>query len=248
MGKQRTPATFQYQPVPFAPPGFRSPFGEFGYSPEGKLFSLDRGEELAESWSDESRRRALLRQLLPQLGVTSPQRESLRDRFERAFYDRLLNRIQEHFSSAQQEALEQLGARNLLGSSLEARRLKDLESSRAQSVTEAARQAIISSEELARQDEEMKLALVRALERGIADEFSRRLQAARLVTGVGLQGAGLHQRAQESLNQLRFSAWRERLRSGSNLSSLLGDISRGASLSKSLAKVIAPVVLSALSG
>jgi hypothetical protein len=196
MGKQRTSTTF-------TPPGFQSPFGRFSYDPTAGSFLFSRGEELEESRSDESMRRAFLRQLLPQLGTSSAQREAIRSRFEQAFYDRLRSRIQENFSQAQGEVLEQLGARNLLGSSIESSRLGDLEAKRMQSTIEAAREAILESEELRRQDEELKLALTRALEQGITDEFGRRLQATRLVTGVGLKGAGLHQRAEEFYSQVR---------------------------------------------
>lgn len=217
MGKQRTPAAF-------SPPGFQSPFGRFSYDPTTGSFLFARGEELEESQSDESLRRSFLRQLLPQLGVSSEQREAMRSRFEQTFYERLRDRIQEGFSQAQGDVLEQLGARNLLGSSIEAQRLSDLEARRMQSTVDAARQAILESEELRRQDEELKLALTRALEQGITDEFSRRLQATRLATGVGLQGAGLYQRAQEFSSQFQQKEQQQQTREMINLIATLGKI------------------------
>lgn len=234
MGKARTPAVSQFQ--------FKSPFGELRYDPEVGSASFGDGGALADSSLDESLRRNLLRQLLPQLGVTAPQRESIRGRFEQAFYDRLRERIQEDFTSTQSKALEQLGARNLLGSSLEARRLGDLESARSQSVTDAAQRAIIESEELSRQDEETKLALLRALEQGIANEFTRRLEAARLTGSLGLQGAGLSQRAKESAERMSFNTMQEQFRSGLDLIRLLNSLSMRGDLSGELLSVLGPLV------
>lgn len=227
MGKSRTPST---APSSLATTAAMSPFGRFSFDPEAGTFSFTQGKELSRSRADETARREILRQLLPELGFTSPQRESIRGRFEQALFDRLRDRIQESFSEAQRETLEQLGARNLLASSIEARRLGDLEERRMQATLDAAREAILESEELRRQDEQSKLSLLRALEEGIADEFSRRLQAARTVSGIGLQGAGLQQRAQEFLDQSRFSPLRQQLRLGNELLTLLGRLSRGLSL------------------
>jgi hypothetical protein len=209
-----------------SPPSFVSPFGEFRFDPGRRAFLFVPGAELAESLADEARRRNLLRQILSQLGVTAPVREQQRRRFERAFYDRLREKIMEEFALAQSEALEQLATRNLLGSSLEARRLGSLDLARMRSLTEAARRAILESEALRHQDEEMKLAILRALEEGIAGEFARRLQAAGLVTDVGLRGTRLSQRAQEFYNQLMFNIWRERLRPARRLLALGSALNR----------------------
>lgn len=221
MGKHRTPFDLQFDTSPFAPPSFRSPYGDLSFNPGTGVFSFSRGPELEDSFSDESRRRNMLRQLLPELNTTSGQRESIRQRFEQAFYDSLRDRIQEDFSQTQRDTLEQLGARNLLGSSLEARRLGDLESQRMQSTLDAARQAILQSEDLARQDEEMKLALLKALEQGIAGEFARRLDAAKLVTGAGLKGADLGQQAQEFADEIEMKS---RLEQARMLSDLIGAV------------------------
>lgn len=219
MGKNRTPFDFQFDASPFAPPSFQSPFGNLSFNSDTGAFSFSRGPELQDSFSDESLRRNYLRQLLPELGTTSGQRESIRQRFEQAFYDRLRDRLQEDFFQSRRETLEQLGARNLLGSSLEARRLSDLESQRMQSTLDAARQAILQSEDLARQDEETKLALLKALEQGIAGEFARRLNAARLVTGVGLKGADLSRQAQEFADEIKYKS---RLEQAKMLADLIG--------------------------
>lgn len=120
--------------VPSISPSFRSPFVRSSYDPTtgATNVSLDPSEQRL---LDEARAR--LSAILPDLRTTTPERESRAGLLGSKYLDIAKRNIFETDEDLREAALERLGARNLLGSSIEARRSSDIDEVTSKALQEA---------------------------------------------------------------------------------------------------------------
>lgn len=120
--------------LPSISPSFRSPFVRSSYDPTTGATNV-RLDPSEQQLLDAARAR--LSAILPELRSTTPERESRAGLLGSKYLDIAKRNIFETDKDLREAALERLGTRNLLGSTIEARRSSDIDELTSKSLQEA---------------------------------------------------------------------------------------------------------------
>ena len=156
MGKKsKQPSQPVRSEIPFTPPSYNmQPFGRIDYS--GGVYTYTPSE--AEMTGMTTRQR-LINSLLPEVGLTSPERSKQIEETGATFTKRLMDEAMPYYKGI-------YASRGLQGSKGEASGLAKL-------AAEASQRGILAREDLFSQDEATKRANLAALERGLQEAYQR---------------------------------------------------------------------------